>query len=253
MDCNDKTCIVTGAASGLGKGIAKRLINNGANVILLDIDKIRLNEFIREIGQSKSRVEAREIDVTKYDDVQQCISEIKNQYGHIDYLFNNAGIGGTLPFKSATIEQWNKIVNLNLFGVINGITAVYPIMVEQKSGYIVNTSSIAGIMPFPGQVLYNTTKYGITGLSLSLLKEAKQNNIDISIICPGMVKTRIFYKPIIGNEASENDVKIPKEAISIDEAIDDIFDGLGKKRTVIITPKYLAKYYMIYRLFNRLP
>jgi short-subunit dehydrogenase len=252
MDFSGKTCIVTGAASGIGKGIAEKLLQHNANVVLVDIDEKRLQE-IKSAHTTNGKIEIRLLDVTKYEDVLKCFNEIRATYGKIDYLFNNAGIGGTLPFEQATMAQWQKIVNLNLFGVINGVTAVYPIMVEQKSGHIVNTSSIAGIMPFPGQVLYNTTKYGVTGLSLSLMKEAKKNNIDISIICPGMVKTRIFYKPIIGQEASEKDVKIPQEAISVETAVKDIFEGLEKKKTIIITPKSLTKYYRSYRLFGRLP
>jgi short-subunit dehydrogenase len=250
---NGKTCIVTGAASGLGKGMANRLLRYEANVVLLDIDEKRLREIISGNKEKKDKIEIKIVDVTKFEAVQQCFSDLKKTYGEIDYLFNNAGIGGTLPFEQATMQQWNKIIDLNLYGVINGVMAVYPIMVEQKSGYIVNTSSIAGIMPFPGQVLYNTTKYGVTGLSLSLIKEARQHNINISIICPGMVKTRIFYKPIIGKEASEEEVKIPREAISVDEAINDIFDGLKKKKPIIITPKFLRKYYRKYRSFNHLP
>ena len=172
MNLSGKTCVVTGAASGLGNGIAIKLIENQANVILIDIDGKRLNEFSTN-NKQKSNFEIKALDVTDFESIRQYFIHIQNKYGKIDYLFNNAGIGGTLPFETATIQQWNKIINLNLFGVINGVTAVYPIMVAQKSGYIINTSSISGIMPFPGQVLYNTTKYGIAGLSLSLLPEAK--------------------------------------------------------------------------------
>jgi short-subunit dehydrogenase len=252
MDFKGKICIVTGAASGIGKGIAKKLLENDAFVVAIDIDDKKLSEL--KVEEPKSyNLDCRNIDVTDYEEMTKLFSDIKKSKGKIDILFNNAGIGGTLPLEQATMEHWKKIVNINLFGVINGVMAAYPIMKGQKSGRIINTSSLAGIMPFPGQVLYNTTKYAITGLSLSLIKEAEENNIQISILCPGMVKTRIFYKPIIGDEAPESDVKIPTEAISVDEAIKDIFEGIEKKKQIIITPKYLRKYYWIYKLFTRLP
>jgi len=253
MELKDKICIITGAASGLGNGMAQKLVEYGAIVVLLDIDEVRLNQFKKVNANFSNYIEIKNVDVTKYEDVNNCFLDIYKKYGKIDYLFNNAGIGGTLPFEQATLKHWDKIINLNLYGVINGINAVYPLMVEQNYGNIINTSSISGIIPFSGQVLYNTTKYAITGLSLSLIKEAKKHNINVSIICPGMVKTRIFNKPIIGEEVPDEYVKIPKEAISVDDAVKDIFEGISKKKRIIITPKYLRKYYFKYRLFEKLP
>jgi len=246
-------CIVTGAASGLGYGIAQKLLDEGATVILLDVDVSGLERFQLANSGLANRMMSKKVDVTKFEEVVACFREVCTIHGRIDYLFNNAGIGGTLPFEEATPEKWQKIINLNLYGVINGVTAVYPLMVAQKHGHIVNTSSISGLMPFPGQVLYNTTKYAVTGLSLSLMAEAKKHNISVSIVCPGMVRTRIFYKPIIGDEAPEEYVKIPKEAITVDEAVGDIFAGLARRKKIIVTPRKLEKYYRFYRLFGVLP
>jgi NADP-dependent 3-hydroxy acid dehydrogenase YdfG len=243
---HDKVVIITGAASGIGLGIASELSKHGAVVVMLDIDKDRLEKAGRE--HVAGRYETRVVDVTDFDQVKSAFERVHEKYGHIDYLFNNAGIGGTMPLEEATLPHWKKIIDLNLYGVINGVTAVYPVMKKQKSGYIVNTSSIGGIMPFPGQTLYNTTKYAVAGLSLSMEKELKKDNIHISIICPGMVKTRIFYKPIIGSEAAEDHVKIPKEAISVQSAVQDIIHGIVRKRKVIITPKFLKMWYLKYRL-----
>jgi NADP-dependent 3-hydroxy acid dehydrogenase YdfG len=253
MDLFSKICIVTGAASGLGEGISKYLLSKNAIVILFDIDKKRLQDFCENNKQYIGNFEIQVIDVTSYDEMYKSITEINNKYGQIDYLFNNAGIGGTLPFEQATIQHWNKIVSLNLFGIVNGIQITYPLMLKQNYGNIINTSSISGLIPFQGQTLYNTTKFAITGLTLSLVREARKHNIYICAICPGMVKTRIFYKPIIGEEASEIDVVIPKEAISVEQAVKDIFIGIEKKKNIIITPKILRKYYTRYRLLGKLP
>lgn len=245
----DKVSIITGAASGLGLGIASELSKLGSIVILLDIDNERLSKAATE--NIHGSYETKIVDVTNFEKIEEVFNQVYKKYGHIDYLFNNAGIGGTLPFDDATIKHWNKIINLNLYGVINGMTAIYPIMKKQQFGYIVNTSSIGGLIPFTGQSLYNTTKYAITGLSLSLEREFRSNNIDISIICPGMVQTRIFYKPIIGNEAPEEYVRIPKEAISVNQAVKDIINGLNHKKKIIITPKFLKAFYLRYRLFGK--
>ncbi|MBR4789272.1 MAG: SDR family oxidoreductase [Treponema sp.] len=244
-----KVSIITGAASGLGLGIASELSKLGSIVILLDIDNDRLLKAASE--NMYGPFETKIVDVTNYESIELTFNQIFGKYGHIDYLFNNAGIGGTLPFSEATIKHWNKIINLNMYGVINGMTAIYPIMKKQQSGHIINTSSIGGIIPFSGQALYNTTKYAIAGLSLSLERELKNDNIDISIICPGMVNTRIFYKPIIGNEAPEEYVKIPKEAISVEHAVKDIINGIKRRKKIIITPSILKSFYLRYRLFGK--
>lgn len=246
----DKVAFITGAASGIGLGMSRRIAELGGRVVLADIDSERLDAAAQD--PIFRHCELQVLDVTRFEDFQVALTEARRKLGRIDYLFNNAGVGGTLPIENATVNHWKRIIDLNVFGVINGVMSVLPIMKEQRHGYIVNTSSISGLIPFAGQALYNTTKFAITGLSLSLEKELRQFNIDISIICPGMVRTRIFYKPILGDEASEKNVKIPKEAISVEKAVESIIDGIRKKKRIIITPKFLKGYYWKYRLLGRI-
>lgn len=250
LDFVNTISIITGAASGLGLGISKEIIKRNGTIILLDIDRDRLNKVSEEMTQSKHEIFS--VDVTDFSQIESIFKEVYKKYKQIDYLFNNAGIGGSLPFENATSDHWKKIIDLNIYGVVNGMMAIYPIMKKQKNGYIINTSSIAGLIPFKGQALYNTTKFAVSGLSLTLEQEFKEHNIDISIICPGMVKTRIFYKPIIGEEASEEHVKIPKESISVEEAVNDIMKGLDKKKKIIITPKFLKHFYLKYRICGKI-
>jgi NADP-dependent 3-hydroxy acid dehydrogenase YdfG len=245
----NKVAIVTGAASGIGLGISQEVSRQGGTVVLLDIDADRLKSASASMQGSH---QCRTVDVTDFEILKKNFDEIRTQFGRIDFLFNNAGIGGTLPFEDATMEHWKKIIDLNLYGVIHGMTAVLPIMREQKSGYIVNTSSIAGLIPFQGQTLYNTTKFAMMGLSLTVEAELKKYNINITSICPGMVHTRIFYKPIIGQEAPEEYVRIPKEAISVEAAVSDIVKGLSKRKRVIVTPRFLNRIYRKYRIFGRI-
>jgi NAD(P)-dependent dehydrogenase (short-subunit alcohol dehydrogenase family) len=236
-----KVVVVTGAASGLGLGIASRLSQFGAFVVAIDNDGQRLEAAIS--ANLVAPHELSMVDVTNYNELESVINGVYAQHGRIDYLFNNAGIGGTLAFEQATLSHWHKIIDLNLYGVIHGMTAVYPLMKRQRFGHIINTSSISGLVPVAGQALYNATKFAVTGLSLSLVAEFENDNIYISIACPGMVQTRIFYKPILGAEAPEDQVVIPSDAISVDEAVEDIIEGVALRRRVIITPKGLEHYY----------
>jgi len=240
-----KIAIVTGAASGIGLEISKGISARGARVVLCDVDKKRLESL--DASTFSCPIKKYLLDVTNLEDVIHTFTKVHQELGRIDFLFNNAGIGGTLPFAEATQAHWEKIINLNLMGVINGTTAVYPFLQQQQHGHIVNTSSISGIIPFPGQVLYNTTKYAVTGFSLSLEHELQEMNVHISVICPGVVNTRIFYKPIIGEEAPEEFVKIPEEAISVEEAVEDILRGIEEKKSIIITPQFLKPIYENYK------
>jgi NADP-dependent 3-hydroxy acid dehydrogenase YdfG len=244
----NKTVVISGAASGLGNGIAQRMLDYNARTVLLDIDKERLENFITHNQSKKDDILVLQCDVTESAAVKKCLDVAVKRFHTVDFMFNNAGIGGTLPFEEANGEQWTKIINLNIKGVVNGIMHAYPIMKQQGGGHIINTSSISGIIPFSGQSLYNTTKYAVTGLSLTLAEELKDYNIHVSVVCPGMVKTRIFYKPIIGDEASEVDVIIPKGAISVERAVDDILKGILSRKKIIITPKWLVPIYWFYKL-----
>ncbi|WP_018608337.1 SDR family NAD(P)-dependent oxidoreductase [Uliginosibacterium gangwonense] len=242
----DRVAVVTGAASGIGLALAKSLHGLGAKVVMADFDPDALAKVLAGLGSDTSRSLALEVDVSNAAAVQAMVAEVRRYFGRIDFLFNNAGIGGTLPIGQATLAHWRKIVDVNLWGVIHGVDAVLPLMREQGNGHIINTSSISGIVPFPGQVLYNTTKFGVVGLSLSLRNELAAEGIRVSCINPGLVATAIFGVPILGERIN---AAPPPGAIAVEDAAWQILDGVRRNRALIVFPAAVRWIYRLFRFF----
>ncbi len=237
--------MITGGASGIGLALAQLLATRKIHVILADIDQASLEQCQAMFAQDES-VEPMRLDVTDADAVQASVSRIAAVYGGLDYLFNNAGVGGTLDVRNATMAHWRRIVDLNLMGVVHGVQAAYPLMVKQQSGHIVNTSSISGLVPWPGQTLYNTTKYAVVGLSHTLRAEAARFGVKVSVICPGPVQSAIWNKPILGSRAATG--IIPADAISAAEAAVIVWRGVQANKATIIFPRQSRIAALLYRL-----
>lgn len=229
----DKVCVVTGAASGIGLAVSEALLRAGAVVVLADRDADRLASIVDGMDHPAGRVNTAAVDVTSQSQVQELVDTAVSRHGALDFMFNNAGVGGTLPIANATLEHWRRIIDLNLWGVIYGVHAALPVMRRQGSGHIVNTASLAGLVPFPYQSLYCTTKYGVVGMSECLRYELAADNIRVSVVCPGNVASRIFGTPIIG-EAVE--AKPPEDAIPTEEAARIILDGVANGEGIIAFP-----------------
>jgi NAD(P)-dependent dehydrogenase (short-subunit alcohol dehydrogenase family) len=227
-------CVVTGAASGIGFAVSEALLQAGAAVFLADVDRKMLDSAAKRLHAHARQLHTVHVDVTCWEQVNRLVQDAASCHGRLDYLFNNAGIGGGLPIADATLEQWRRIIDINLWGVIYGIHAVLPIMRSQGSGHIINTASIAGLVPVPFQALYNTTKYAVVGLSETMRYELADDGIHVSVVCPGAVATPIWGKPIIGKAV---DVKPPAEAIPADEAARIILAGVANKEGIIALPE----------------
>jgi NAD(P)-dependent dehydrogenase (short-subunit alcohol dehydrogenase family) len=186
------TAVVTGGASGIGRGLAEELAKRGCEVVLADRQIELAEEVASKIRASGRKAMAVKVDVTDFTAVEQLVQETVERTGRLDYIFNNAGIGIGGNVSHYDIEDWNQMMDVNLRGVINGVQAAYKVMIAQGFGHIVNTASLAGLMPSPGNVAYATTKYAVVGLSNSLRAEAAKLGVRVSVLCPGFVRTTIL-------------------------------------------------------------
>jgi NAD(P)-dependent dehydrogenase (short-subunit alcohol dehydrogenase family) len=186
------TAIVTGGASGIGRGLAEELAKRGSEVVLADRQIELAEEVASKICASGGSARAFNVNVTNFAAVEQLVQETVARAGRLDYIFNNAGIGIGGNVNHFGIEDWNQMMDVNLRGVIHGVQAAYKIMGAQGFGHIVNTASLAGLTPSPGGVAYATAKHAVVGLSNSLRAESARRGIRVSVLCPGFVRTAIL-------------------------------------------------------------
>ncbi len=239
--------IVTGAASGIGLALTQELLQLGGHVLLADRDAARLAAALGTLQPHGERAQMAVVDVSDLHAVEQMVSLALSRWGHIDYLFNNAGIGGTLPIADATIPHWRRIVDINLWGVIHGVHAVLPHMLSRGRGHIVNIASIAGLMPFAGQSLYNATKYAVVGFSETLRRELRSVGVRVSVACPGPVVSDIWGVPILGERAES---RPPSDAVPTREAAQAILKGVARRHGLIVLPR---SHRWLWRLHRWLP
>lgn len=187
-----RIAIVTGAASGIGRAIAQEVAKRGIDVIVADLDEAGGLETAESIGSAGGRAGFRRLDVTDAEQVEALVHDAYRQYGRLDYMFNNAGISLYGELYDMTLPHWRRIVDVNLWGVIHGVQAAYPIMKKQGFGHIANTSSATAMGPAPTAAAYATTKHAVLGLTTSLHYEAESFGVNVSALCPAFVDTPIF-------------------------------------------------------------
>jgi NAD(P)-dependent dehydrogenase (short-subunit alcohol dehydrogenase family) len=187
-----KVAFVTGGASGIGAALTTELVRGGAEVWIADRQIGPAQEVAQRLNSGGGKAHAIELDVRDYPSFERAVAEAVQQSGRIDYLFNNAGIGVAGEVDEYTLDDWNDVFDVNLRGVVHGIQAVYPIMIRQQSGHIVNTASMAGLMTTAGQASYTATKHAVVALSKSLRLEAERHGVQVSVLCPGVIRTPIL-------------------------------------------------------------
>ncbi|MGN6161198.1 MAG: SDR family NAD(P)-dependent oxidoreductase [Marmoricola sp.] len=198
MSYRDKSAIVTGGASGIGAALGKALVAQGAHVVLADLDGEGAEKVAAALlGPGSAR--GVHLDVTDADAVQALVEGVVADHGRLDLMFNNAGITLLGETERLTLAQWNAIIDVNIRGVVHGVAAAYPQMIAQRSGAIVNTASMGGLMAGGLLTSYVMTKHAVVGLSLALRSEAAQHGIGVTAVCPAAVDTPILDKGEFGS------------------------------------------------------
>jgi NAD(P)-dependent dehydrogenase (short-subunit alcohol dehydrogenase family) len=184
--------IITGGASGIGRALAEALAERGAEVVLADLQAGLAEEVAAGIRARGGQATAADVDVADFAAVDRLVGQTVARHGRLDYLFNNAGIGFIGEVRYYDVKDWDKVFDVNLRGVVNGVQAAYPVMLHQGFGHIVNTASSAGLWPSPTVVSYCAAKYAVVGLSTALRIEAAPAGVRVSVLCPGVVRTPIL-------------------------------------------------------------
>ena len=186
-----KVVVITGASSGLGEATARHLSAEGASVVLGARRTDRIKSLADEINDNGGKALAITTDVTELDQTKKLVDKAVEEFGRVDVMLNNAGLMPFSPLERLKVDEWNQLIDVNIKGVLNGIAAALPYMKEQKSGHVINVSSVAGHVVVPGGVVYCATKHAVRVISEGLRKEVKPYNLRTTIISPGAVATEL--------------------------------------------------------------
>jgi NAD(P)-dependent dehydrogenase (short-subunit alcohol dehydrogenase family) len=245
----DKIAVVTGGASGIGRALTGALCRDGATVVCADIDEKGAGRAVREIVSAGGRAMAAHLDVTRRHQVARVVGRTVREFGRLDLMFNNAGVGIVGEVRDMTADHWRRVVDVNLWGAINGTLAAYPVMIGQGAGAIVNIASIAGLLPVPALAAYAAAKHAVVGLSTSMRPEAADLGVQVSVACPGAVDTPLFRTAeILGADREELFRRFPF-VMDVDRAAAKILRGVKRNKGVIVFPLSNVLLWRFYRLW----
>lgn len=252
MNNNEKgVAIVTGGGSGIGEALCQELGARGLTVIIADINEEAARQAAEKLKASGAQADSFQVDVGNPKQMQDMVDAVVKQYKRVDYLFNNAGIALIAQFDEMTTEWWQRMVNVNLWGVINGTSAVYPVMRKQGFGHIINVASGAGIIPAPFMTAYAATKHAVVGMSVALSVEARGSGVNVSIVCPGFVRTPLTKGfPMINFDQEKLQAMISsRKAMEPDVAAKLIMRGIDSKKLFVLFPVRQKIIWGMYRHF----
>jgi NAD(P)-dependent dehydrogenase (short-subunit alcohol dehydrogenase family) len=238
IDMSGQVAIVTGGGSGIGAALVRAMASRGATIVIADIDEAAA----KSVAADLTGVTTVTLDVRDADAVAAMVSQVAAEHGHIDYMFNNAGIAVGGLVEEFTLDHWNRVIDVNLRGVVHGVHAVYPIMLRQGNGHIVNTASLAGLVPGPGLTPYDAVKHAVVGLSLSLRAEAAGRGVRVSAICPGFIDTPLLTR--VNHDLPETSARLDADALvkrlgklyQAEPLAQDVLRGLARNDALIVAP-----------------
>jgi NAD(P)-dependent dehydrogenase (short-subunit alcohol dehydrogenase family) len=253
-----RVAVITGAGSGIGRASTLLLARHGARVHACDIDNDAAEAVAAQVRASGGQATAHELDVSAPELVEALAAALFAEHGHVDILHNNAGIGHGGDIAGTTVEDWQRIINVNLLGVAYGIQAFVPRMLGQGRGAsVINTASMAGIVPAAKMAPYCASKYGVVGLSEALNAELSKRGIHVSAICPGVINTPIVARAIMrGEMAAIHDKAVGfygKHGASPDEVAQAVLRTIESHKLIVPVPRrQVTAPYLLHRLSPRL-
>ena len=243
-----KVAVVTGGGSGIGRAIGHALAERGARVMLADIRGERASKVADEVRARGGKADSAELDVVDAAAVDALLDRVARAHGGIDFMFNNAGIaivGNALKF---TLEDYHRLIDVNIRGVLNGTYAAYKRMAERRSGHIVNTASIAGLVPSPRFTGYSMTKHAVVGLSTSLRIEAAKYGVRVSAVCPGVIDTPMAQDAMLRGDLNREAMIRQIPMYPAERCAADVLDGVANNVGVIVVTRYANADYAMHRL-----
>ena len=211
----DKVIVITGASSGIGEASARLLAEHGAKVVLGARRTDKLEQIAADIRNQGGQAIHMAVDVADLDAVKKLMSFAQQTFGRVEVIFNNAGIMPLSPMSELKVEEWNRMIDINIRGVLNGIAAGLPIMQAQGKGHFINTASIGAHVVVPTAAVYCATKYAVWAISEGLRQESK--DIRVTTLCPGVVETELGHD--ITDEATKGQLKEWRKASLTPDAI----------------------------------
>lgn len=235
---NNKIAVVTGAGSGIGRSIARLLSRSGARVHCADIN----GDAAAAVAAELKNAQAHTLDVTDAAAVRALADRIFAEEGRVDLLFNNAGIGHAALVVDTELEDWRRVLDVNVMGVVNGLHAFLPRMIRQSSAsHIVNTASGAGLFPHPRMAPYSASKHAVVGLSTSLAAELEDSKVTLTILCPGIINTPIAQTTQLRGETLAHRAQTvefyEKNGATPDKVALDLLNDVRKGKLFCLTPR----------------
>ncbi|MDH3645653.1 MAG: SDR family NAD(P)-dependent oxidoreductase [Gammaproteobacteria bacterium] len=250
-----KVVLITGAGSGIGQQTAVAFAAEKTKLILLDIKQEGLDQTVGMAQSDAQSIETHICDVSDFSAMQSLADEINSKYGAVDVLINNAGIGTAGSFLDTTLETWKKTLDINLMGVVHGCKVFLPAMVARKQGgAVVNIASMAGYYAANIMPVYSASKFAVLGFSESLRADLNEQNISVSAICPGIIKTPIIASSVFEGQLSGDDAEeFRKKAVAFyekrnytpDRVAKAILKAVKKRKGVVpVSPEAWIAYYL---------
>lgn len=240
--------VITGAASGLGRALALRFAREGWAVCIADIHMERANEVAREVQRFGGKPLVYKCDISQEQDFLDLAKHIELEWGGLDILVNNAGISSSGTLQESSYSEWQRLLDINLMGVVRGCKSFTTSLAKQGQAHIVNVASFAGIASAPGMVTYNVAKAGVISLSESLRHELAADNIDVSVVCPAFFPTNLM-ESMNKEETKALVTKLMRRSgVTAEDVAEHIYKGIENKDFMLITHKDAKIQYKLKRL-----